>query len=102
MKLYKYIFSETEKKVEVEELEVVENGTAYSVLHYSGWQQQIAKEEIDKMYSHPCGIVVLSERDFDKAKTFYLARLQKEILLKQEFLTKLRKHYEDICDMEEI
>lgn len=101
MKLYKYVFNKYGKtKVTLEELEAEEKPKTYAVK--SGWQQRINKELIGVTSGYSNDTVILLEKDFEKARTIYLAKLQSEYLRKQEEVQKLKKVYEEICDLESV
>lgn len=101
MKLYRYTFHTYNTKVDLEELDVEEKAKTYTILNV-GWKQRIDKEDVGRTSGYGNDIVILTEKDFEKARAIYLAHLQKKIIEKKESLESMEKYYKDICDMEAI
>ena len=101
MKLYKYTFNMSKAKVELQELEVEEKEKTYTVSN-AGYRQRISKEDIGRVSGYGNNTVILIEKDFEKARTIYLACLQKKIIEKKESLATYEKYYKDICGLEAV
>lgn len=101
MKLYRYTFHTYDTKVDLEELDVEEKVKTYTILNAS-WKQRINKEDVGRISGYGNNVVILPEKDFEKAREIYLAHLQKKIIEKKESLTSMEKYYKEICDMEAI
>lgn len=100
MKMYKYSFVE-DCTVSLEVIDVQECSGSY--IDKSGIWQITNKEDIEKvLHGYRDTVILLMESDFEKARTIYLADLQKTILGKKEELVKLYDNYHKICDLEAI
>jgi len=100
MKMYKYSFAE-DCTASLEVIEVQECSDSY--IDKSGIWQITNKEDIGKaLHGYRDTVVCLLEPDFEKARTSYLADMQRTILRKKEELAKLYDNYQKICDLEAI
>lgn len=104
MKLYQYTFVRYGTGINFEELDVEEKPKTYTI--FNAWRQRLNKEDVGKVSGYGHNVVILPEKDFEKAKGLYLEYLRKGIIEAEKHLESIKNTirmfliYQNISNME--
>lgn len=101
MKLYQYTFINYGTGVDLQEFDVEEKPKTYNVTN-GHWRKKIYKEEVSRVSGYGHNVVILPEKDFEKARGLYLEFLKKGIIAAEKSLENIKKYYQDVSNMEAV